>query len=104
MGKDVECPYCGEELDISHDDGYGYEEGEYHSQQCSNCKKYFAFTTSISYYYEASKADCLNDGNHKWKYTQTYPKEFTKMQCEFCGEERGCTNEEMDKIMLNGHK
>ena len=25
---DVECPYCGAEIEINHDDGYGYEEDE----------------------------------------------------------------------------
>ena len=24
--KDCECPYCGEDQEINHDDGYGYEE------------------------------------------------------------------------------
>ncbi len=25
--KDINCPYCDAELDICHDDGFGYEEG-----------------------------------------------------------------------------
>ena len=26
MYSDVECPYCGAEQEINHDDGYGYDE------------------------------------------------------------------------------
>src|ERR1035438_5307220 len=86
---DVKCPYCGEEQDIDHDDGKGYEEGMTHNQQCSDCEKYFAYTTTISYDYDVEKADCLNeDGEHDWQPTHTTPKEFTKMKCSMCDEER----------------
>lgn len=59
MNDDVECPYCGEGQEINHDDGYGYEEDRRHEQQCGSCEKHFVFTTSISFYYEAEKADYL---------------------------------------------
>ena len=62
--KDVECPYCGAEQDIDHDDGYGYEEDETYQQECSECEKVFSYTTSVSYSYEVSKAPCLNGGEH----------------------------------------
>lgn len=84
MSDDVECPYCGEGQEINHDDGYGYEEDKRHEQQCSDCDKTFTFTTSISYYYEAEKADCLNGGTHNLKMSATYPREYSDMSCEDC--------------------
>jgi len=94
MKKDVECPYCGAELNINHDDGQGYEEDEFHHQECQNCGKTFVFTTSISFSYEVQKADCLNGGRHKWKPTHTYPTIATRMECQDCGEQRKPTQAE----------
>ena len=88
MSNDVECPYCGIGQEICHDDGYGYSEDETHEQQCGDCGKMFAYKTSIIFYYEASKADCLNGAEHKmekvWS-TATYDPPF--MRCEDCGHE-----------------
>ena len=96
---DVKCPYCGEEQDIDHDDGKGYEEGMTHNQQCSGCEKYFVYTTTISYDYDVEKADCLNEGGeHDWQPIYTTPKEFTKMECSMCGEQREM--EEQERIEL----
>jgi Zn ribbon nucleic-acid-binding protein len=97
--EDINCPYCNTEQDIDHDDGYGYEENELHQQECSECGKNFVYNTSISYYYSVNKADCLNDGEHDFQPTHTYPKEFTKMRCTMCGEERRPTDEEMKEIL-----
>lgn len=94
MSNDVNCPYCNHPQDINHDDGYGYSESDKHQQQCGKCNKYFVYTTSISFDYEAEQADCLNDGEHDWKPTSTFPKEYTKMECSMCGEERQPTEEE----------
>lgn len=58
--KDLECPYCGEGLEICHDDGFGSEEDELYEMECEYCEKSFVFDTSISYNYESYKADCLN--------------------------------------------
>lgn len=96
--KDIKCPYCNYAQDIDHDDGYGYEEGELHKQECESCEKYFTFTTSIHYYYEANKADCLNGAEHKYKATRTYPIEWTRMECIDCGDERRPTEQEWIKI------
>lgn len=96
---DLECPYCGEELDVNHDDGYGYEEGIKHQMECKHCGKSFVFETSLIYYYEPSKADCLNGDEHDWKPSKTFPKECTKMICSQCGEERTPTFDEMTKIL-----
>ena len=62
--KDINCPYCDAELDIDHDDGFGYEQDKLHEQQCSNCEKIFTFTTYITFNYETFTADCLNGGEH----------------------------------------
>lgn len=66
--KDVECPYCGAELEIDHGDGdYGRDEERIYQQECTKCWKTFTYTTSISFYYETAKADCLNGGEHNFK-------------------------------------
>jgi hypothetical protein len=95
--KDLECPYCEMELEICHDDGFGYEEGVKHQMECPHCGKSFVFETSVSFYYEPEKADCLNDGNHNYKKTCTYPKEFSRMKCTMCDDERELTDEEKKK-------
>ena len=97
---DVECPYCGKGQEINHDDGYGYEEGVTYQQQCGHCDKYFTYTTSISFYYDAEKADCLNEGEHNWEPTTTQPKFFTKMRCTMCDEERTPIDEERIKYNI----
>lgn len=93
--NDIECPYCGEELEINHDDGYGYTEDRRHQQECGACGKTFTYLTSISFNYEAEKADCLNEGGeHDWKPTHSFPKCATKMACSICDGEREPTVEE----------
>lgn len=86
--KDIECPYCGEELEINHDDGCGYSEGELHQQTCCHCDKTFTFWTSIYFSYDVHKADCLNDGEHIWEVTHAFPIECRKLRCKTCGEEK----------------
>ena len=98
---DVSCPYCDCSQKIDHDDGYGYDEDEIYTQQCSDCDKTFSFLTSITYSYEARKCDCQNGSPHKWEPTTTFPVHFTKMICKMCGWGRRCTVEEMSKIILN---
>ena len=88
MYEDCNCPYCGADVEINHDDGYGYEEDECHEQVCGECDKAFVYTTSISFYYEATKADCLNGAEH-----DLYPvKQGTKwypdwVRCKDCSYE-----------------
>lgn len=98
--RDIECPYCGDWLDINHDDGYGYEEDRVFQQHCGNCDKYFTYTTSIYFNYNAEQADCLNGGEHDFKPTTTRPKYFTKMRCSMCDEQRDPTLEEREKFNL----
>ena len=96
--NDIKCPYCEVEQEINHEDGYGYAEDTLHEQECGNCNKIFTFTTSISFYYEAYKADCLNGKDHKFKASKTYPIECTKMCCENCEETRLPTESEWIEI------
>ena len=100
MIDDVDCPYCGEPQEINHDDGNGYDENETHQQQCSDCDKTFIFTTSISYYYEAEKADCLNDKEHTFEKISRYPMVlFGKIgiRCSQCQEENNIDYKEAYK-------
>lgn len=97
--SDMECPYCGAGQEVCHDDGAGYAEAELHQHQCSECEKYFVFNTSISFYYDPKKADCLNDGQHTFKATTTIPIEYTRMECTQCDERRDPTEDEMKEIM-----
>jgi hypothetical protein len=97
---DINCPYCEKELDINHDDGFGYQEGVKHQMECRHCEKSFVFETSISFYYEAEKADCLNDGKHEYKINTTFPKEFSQMECTMCGDKRELTDAERTKFNI----
>ena len=87
--QDVNCPYCGYEQDICHDDGYGYEEDGNHSQECAECEKTFGFTTSISYDYEVEQVPCLNGGEHIWRKPVHVPEHYAEAPryCNACGEQ-----------------
>lgn len=98
--RDVNCPYCGEEQDINHDDCYGYDEDRTYQQECNSCDKVFIFNTTISLSYDVEKADCLNpEGQHEWKQSITYPRRYTKMRCVICDTERTPTDDELLKIL-----
>lgn len=99
MNYDIECPYCNEGQEINHDDGYGYSEFETHEQECGHCEKTFVYTTSISFDYDAAKADCLNGGVHVYEAICTAPIEYTKMECKVCSHRRECTDAEMNEVM-----
>ncbi len=100
MMKDVRCPYCTAELNINHDDGYGYDENEIYQQGCGACGRVFTYTTSIIFSYDVATASCLNDeSDHDYKPTVTSPVEYTRMICSMCGEERAPTDDEMDLIV-----
>lgn len=92
--KDAKCPYCGKEVEINHDDGYGFEEDELHQQECEHCDKIFTFTTYISFSYRTYIADCLNGGDHVFKKTITLPPEAARLRCKNCGEERPISQQE----------
>ena len=86
--SDVECPYCGADVEINHDDGAGYAEDCLHHQDCPECDKTFVFQTTIVLYYDAKTADCLNGGEHDYKKTDTIPERFARLRCETCGDEK----------------
>lgn len=87
MSKDTNCPYCGADVEINHDDGYGYSEDDLHQQECGDCGKTFTYTTAIHFSYRARKADCLNGAEHQYQRTKTYPPEFARLRCVECGHE-----------------
>ena len=95
----VECPYCEKENRVNHDDGYGYQEDEIYNQECEFCEKTFAYDTSIMYWHNSHKADCLNGSPHKYQPTKTHPPRYTKMECIDCGDVRPCTPQELDEIL-----
>lgn len=94
------CPYCNCEIEINHDDGYGYNEGEKHQQQCRKCYKYFIFETTIIIDHKLSKADCLNGEEHNFKLVKAFPEEYSRMVCSTCDESRLISKEEL----INGRK
>jgi len=98
MSKDFKCPYCERWQEVCHDDGFGYAEDEFHEMECSGCGKSLVFTTTITYDYVATKADCLNGGEHKYKAVTIYPVKYSKMRCTECGLVRLPTDQERKEI------
>ena len=92
--EDLECPYCGAEQDMS----CAYDLEGIQQMECGECGKNFVFLTEITFSYTASKADCLNGGEHKWKPLIVYPLEFSRMRCVMCDERRAPTKEEWKVI------
>ena len=101
MKDDVKCPYCGEDQEINHDEGYGYEEDEIHEQCCRDCDQVFTYTTSIIYLYESAKCPCKNGGIHNLQPIHGFPVEFFvgKMRCSYCGDEVITDKVARDKAM-----
>ena len=64
--SDLECPYCGADCKVCHDDGFGYAEDVAHEMECHDCGKNFVFNTAISFHYSPAKADCLNGSPHRF--------------------------------------
>lgn len=86
----AKCPYCECEVEIDHDDGYGYEEDKIHQQECEVCAHTFIFTTQMRISYELDKANCLNGGKHKFKKVHHSPEYWPEWsRCEICGVEKG---------------
>lgn len=78
--SDVKCPYCGAEQEINHDDGYGYEEGRDHEQECVKCDYEFIFTTSISYDYEV---ECRKGDHDMVPFGDEWPGMYECTKCSF---------------------
>jgi glutaredoxin len=94
----VDCPYCHADVEICHDDGYGYEEDVEHEQECGECGKNFVFKTSISFSYEAQKADCLNGSAHDLQFMRSYPARASRFCCKDCSFIRPMTCEEATEL------
>ena len=89
MTHDTECPYCGMEITIDHDGGYGCNEDEKYEQECDHCEKIFVYTISIYFYYDIKKAPCKNGEEHNWKKIfGVHEKHFQdRYRCTYCDEE-----------------
>lgn len=96
--SDTNCPYCGAEIEINHDDGEGYDEDKIHQQECHECEKTFTFTTMIHFTYSPEKAACLNGGEHQYRLTMTHPPQFAKLRCVACGDEKEPSPVEKAKV------
>ena len=102
--SDLRCPYCHSGNDVCHDDGEHCEEDRTHQMECRGCEKLFTFTTSMTFYYKPEKADCLNDGEHDWKPSHTYPNFMTTMICSTCNNMRQPTDLEKHKHNIPEYK
>lgn len=98
---EVECPYCDEMVSFNHDDWFWCSEDEVYEIQCHSCEKNFVFSTSIIFCYSSEKADCLNDSEHNYVLSRSYPKQFSKMRCSMCYSERRLTDDEMKDLLSN---
>jgi len=79
--SDVTCPYCKEEQEINHDDGYGYEEDKDFEQNCVYCGHDFKFSTSISFSYEVY----CQGVDHKLSNTPSHcPEVWDCDNCDYC--------------------
>ena len=84
--NDANCPYCEKDIEICHEDGYGYEEGEVYEQECCECCKIFGYTTMVTYSYKEFKLPCSNGEPHDLVDIVGSPKEFFvgKKRCKNC--------------------
>lgn len=81
----IKCPYCGFE---NPPDCECLEEDADCEIECLNCEKIFMYTIGYIPVYSSWETPCLNGGKHKFKKTHTYPKEFARLRCKYCGEEK----------------
>lgn len=97
MSEQIECPYCDAEIDCNDEDCN--ETSENYESECPKCGKSYTFTVDWSKNIYPAKADCLNDGKHDWKPNGCYPKQYSRMRCSMCNDQRDCTPDELSKIM-----
>jgi len=89
--EEIYCPYCERGFDLNHDDGAYYDEEHRTECTCPWCDKKFMVSASLSWDFDAEKADCLNGGEHVWdnKYRfSTNPKNMEIMICKECDKEK----------------
>lgn len=93
MKEKVECPYCGEDINVDTDDWY--DEDEVYEHQCEECGKYCMVCASISWSYDAEKLDCKNGlAEHKYEDVPISSRGDTMRRCKVCdkveGEDKQC--------------
>jgi hypothetical protein len=79
--SEVDCPYCKHNQEINHDDGYGYDEDNDHEQYCSNCGKYFRYTTHIIFHYDVYCHPAVAE--HVLENSERHPNLFCCINCEY---------------------
>ena len=79
----IECPYCEELIREPSDCN---EEDEPNEYQCPLCEKIFIVYISYIKHFTTQKADCLNEGEHIYEKTNTFPEKFSKLVCKMCGD------------------
>jgi DNA-directed RNA polymerase subunit RPC12/RpoP len=94
MEDQVECPYCGLDFEVNTDDGRHYQDGESLEEECPHCDMMVMVSSSVSWYREASKADCLNGiSDHDWtEWSKHWPVEentkwYARRRCNDCEKE-----------------
>lgn len=92
------CPYCGKENDIDLTD-IDVEDDYHFLHECSNCGKLFNVTLHVDVTCSVGKCDCQGE-NHEWELAIAFPKEFSKMRCKHCEEERQLTDEERKQYKI----
>lgn len=96
FGSVPACPYCGHEQEDYWE--LDHSEDAQNEVECVNCENSFIAVPSIIVNWTSHQAPCLNGSPHEYKPTHTYPKEFMKMRCEFCSDERNPTEQEWERI------
>jgi transposase-like protein len=100
----IECPYCEHTQNVDHEAGYDYGDDEFY-YDCEECGCTFRCTVDIHISYNVMKADCLNGkAEHDFQLTPTFPREFARMRCSGCGEERELTDDERKKLGIGTKK
>lgn len=89
--EDLECPYCRAEQEPEHEFIHEVDQDKLYQQECESCSKTFTYTTTVVLLHSERKADCLNDGEHRWEKVVSHPNLYPhRRRCEDCGlEERG---------------
>lgn len=77
--SEVNCPYCGHEQEINHDDGYGYDEGKMYEQECASCGNEFNFNTRIELSYDVF---CKNGDHNLERIKVRFDRDY--FECSKC--------------------
>jgi len=84
--SNAECPECGAEIEIEHEDGPG-DNFEY---ECPKCLKSFSYSVELIEEISCAKAPCLNGAEHNWRKIEMLKEYPDWKECRWCGrEERG---------------